>query len=533
MSEKYIAVPLQTAGYVGHLTPQETSTLAVFWLAVLHYFATDPNEPVDLKKVGLPPGVVPSSSSVFSSLSSLAGEEEPATAEENKEEAAAAAAAAANGLGSENADGQEYGNGEILGELSTTARTQGDKVVTKNDLKKELWLAIQDNHPHSFLLRFLRARKFDIAKSLQMAIAALHWRVQSNVQRVIEQGEAVVEARQMNGKALFYKQDKHGRPVIYMNVALHNKSGQDEEMLKIHTIYMMETARLLLKEPVGNVIIVFNMANFGLQNMDNNMVKFLVTCLQDYYPESLGACLIVCAPWVFSGIWRMIKPWLDPVVQRKVQFLKDYDDLQQFIDRASIPKAYNGGDPYVYQYMPPTQGEIDQHRAELADDAKRAQLLQDRFKAASALERTLVHWASACVRQLSQDLVTTDDATGQQYVTITKGWQVPLFGSAKPATAAAEEPATAARRASLSASLSKLTLADDQLDLPTAELDKLLSDFVRPASEGRRGGALWETWWAYDNWARFHTYWHRIGAIEGDKLHWDQAKPVVDGHLAA
>lgn len=34
---------------------------------------------------------------------------------------------------------------------------------------------------------------------------------------------------------------------------------------------------------------------------DFDFIKFLITCFEAYYPESLGVCLIHRAPWVFSA----------------------------------------------------------------------------------------------------------------------------------------------------------------------------------------------------------------------------------------
>lgn len=62
----------------------------------------------------------------------------------------------------------------------------------------------------------------------------------------------------------------------------------------------METARLFCGHPMDNACIVFNLENFTLANMDYDFVKFLITCLESYYPETLGLCIIHKAPWVFS-----------------------------------------------------------------------------------------------------------------------------------------------------------------------------------------------------------------------------------------
>ena len=55
------------------------------------------------------------------------------------------------------------------------------------------------------------------------------------------------------------------------------------------------------------------MSNFSLSNMDYTPVRFMIKCFEANYPESLGVVLVHKAPWIFQGIWKVIKGWLDPV----------------------------------------------------------------------------------------------------------------------------------------------------------------------------------------------------------------------------
>src|SRR4051794_26832565 len=85
----------------------------------------------------------------------------------------------------------------------------------------------------------------------------------------------------------------------FINVSAHNKDDQIFETLKIFTIYMMETARLFVAQPFETTCVVFNLADFSLANMDMSYIKFLISCFEAYYPESLSVCLVHRAPWVF------------------------------------------------------------------------------------------------------------------------------------------------------------------------------------------------------------------------------------------
>lgn len=87
----------------------------------------------------------------------------------------------------------------------------------------------------------------------------------------------------------------------FINVSLHHKDDQTLETLKKFTIYVMETTRLFAAQPIDTACVVFNMTDFSLSHMDMDYVKFLISCFEAYYPESLGVCLVHRAPWIFSS----------------------------------------------------------------------------------------------------------------------------------------------------------------------------------------------------------------------------------------
>ncbi|CAF1468066.1 unnamed protein product [Rotaria sordida] len=148
--------------------------------------------------------------------------------------------------------------------------------------------------------------------------------------------------------------DRVGRPIIYISVKDHVKGQFSSESTEKLTILFMEIGRKLLHSPVESITVIFDMAGFSLKNMDYQHIHFLVNLVQSYYPESLGLALIVNAPWLFNSCWQIIKRWLDPVVESKVQFIKKLNDLTKFIDLSNTPKRLNGNNP-DFKYIPPAE----------------------------------------------------------------------------------------------------------------------------------------------------------------------------------
>jgi len=74
-------------------------------------------------------------------------------------------------------------------------------------------------------------------------------------------------------------------------------------------------------------------------------LKAITKIDEDNYPETLGLTVVLNAPWVFhSVLWKIIKPWLDPVVAAKVQvYGSDFkEQLLKDIDADSLPEEYGG-----------------------------------------------------------------------------------------------------------------------------------------------------------------------------------------------
>ena len=73
-------------------------------------------------------------------------------------------------------------------------------------------------------------------------------------------------------------------------------------------------------------------------------LKQVSTLSQNYYPERLGRLYIINAPWGFSGIWGVVKGWLDPVTVQKIHILgSSYQkELLAQVPAENLPKEFGG-----------------------------------------------------------------------------------------------------------------------------------------------------------------------------------------------
>ncbi|KAF7966857.1 hypothetical protein HWV62_36717 [Athelia sp. TMB] len=251
------------------------------------------------------------------------------------------------------------------------------------------WRTPYSGHPDSTMLRFLRARKWNVSAALGMLACATAWRIELNVDNIVEQGEELLnkdlpgfDLQMKSGKAYLHGADAKGRPVFYIHVKIHNPNQQTFEALRTFTIYCMETGRLFLAPPTNQACLVFDLTGFGLKNMDWAFVKFLVKAFEAYYPETLGTLAIHKAPWVFSSIWTAIRPLLDPVVASKIVFTKNEKQLMEVINADQLPKGMGGSEDWEWEYTDCVTGEnarVHDTDAHAKHIAKRA-LLCSRFE---------------------------------------------------------------------------------------------------------------------------------------------------------
>ena len=65
---------------------------------------------------------------------------------------------------------------------------------------------------------------------------------------------------------------------------------------------------------------------------------------QNYYPETMGKFYIINAPWAFTAVWAVIKPWLDEVTVKKIDIIgASYKEkLLAQITAENLPKEFGG-----------------------------------------------------------------------------------------------------------------------------------------------------------------------------------------------
>ncbi|KAG5184820.1 phosphatidylinositol transfer protein PDR16 [Tribonema minus] len=174
------------------------------------------------------------------------------------------------------------------------------------------------------LLRYLRARQYDLPKASAMLQHTLDWRRDFGVQKILS-GDIMETIRRENatGKIYVRGEDTQGRVCLIMRPSQENTHMHDDQMK--HLVYQMERARLTLQRKtsgMGKLCMVIDYAGYSLRNAPPMRTsRSTLNIVQDHYPELLGVSYMMNPPYIFTGFWKIIYPFIDHVTRQKFVFV--------------------------------------------------------------------------------------------------------------------------------------------------------------------------------------------------------------------
>ncbi|KAL4899469.1 hypothetical protein BDW74DRAFT_189078 [Aspergillus multicolor] len=270
--------------------------------------------------------------------------------------------------------------------------------MTPEDVRFGILTAAKHENPDIYLLRFLRVSKWNVNQALVHLLSTIVWRLKEmQVDNVVlsrgelhaaEQGKdgsdpyKAEEARGFLqqfrvGKAFLHGVDRMNRPIATIRIRLHRHGGQSEAALNQYVVHLVEWTRLVMAPPV--------------ESADYGAVKFIIHCFEIYYPDSVGLILLHNAPRIFSGVWKIIRPWMAPRMVERIHFTRSVSDLEKFIDCDQIPSDLGGDEDWEYEYIEPQPEE----NLPMTDFITRDTLLSERQSLGEELLSATSRWVSA------------------------------------------------------------------------------------------------------------------------------------------
>ncbi|KAJ5155394.1 Sec14 cytosolic factor [Penicillium capsulatum] len=209
------------------------------------------------------------------------------------------------------------------------------------------------------LLRFLRARKFDVEAAKTMFVECEKWRKEfgtNDLPRTFDYKEKPDVFKFY--PQYYHKVDKDGRPVYI------EKMGK----IDLNAMYKITTGERMLQNLVteyeklsdprlpacsrksGKLLetccSIMDLKGVGVTSIPSvyGYVRQATDISQNYYPERLGKLYLINAPWGFSSVFSVVKGFLDPVTVNKIHVLGSgyKSELLAQVPAENLPVEFGG-----------------------------------------------------------------------------------------------------------------------------------------------------------------------------------------------
>lgn len=193
--------------------------------------------------------------------------------------------------------------------------------------------------------RYLRHKKCDLQDAITFAKHALRWRKQNGINDITEESLPIEFFNQ--GTMVPYNIDKFGSHIVTLRVKHHRKEASVVDLMKKFFAYFVD--KILYEHDAIRVTVIFDCTDAGVNNVDMELIKFIIVVFRDLYPWALGYIIVHNMPWILNAVWKIIKTMLPSEGVERIRFTTK-DGILDYVDRQSLAKYMGGEDPYVYKY---------------------------------------------------------------------------------------------------------------------------------------------------------------------------------------
>ncbi|XP_030612163.1 clavesin-1-like [Archocentrus centrarchus] len=216
-----------------------------------------------------------------------------------------------------------------------------DMIVTRPDIG---FLRTDDD----FILRFLRARKFDQVETFRLLAQYFQFRQQNlDMFQSFKVDDPGIKRALMDGfPGVLETPDQHGRKILILFASNWDQSRNSFTDILRAILLSLE---VLIENPelqINGFILIIDWSNFSFKQASKltpNILKLAIEGLQDSFPARFGGIHFVNQPWYIHAMYTIIKPFLKDKTRKRI-FLhgNNLNSLHQLIHPECLPSEFGG-----------------------------------------------------------------------------------------------------------------------------------------------------------------------------------------------
>nr|CAG4719773.1 RBLP1 [Leptochiton asellus] len=204
---------------------------------------------------------------------------------------------------------------------------------------------------NEYLIRFLRARKYDVKKAYDLMKGYMKFREKYPGITDKLTCDSVRDLLENSFPGILPVRDKQGRFVLIFSVGSWDSNVFSFETVLRGYVFILE--QLLENEmaQINGFVLIENFKNYSIAqalSLRPSDLKKMVDMLQGSFPARFKGVHFIYQPWYFTWTYAVVKPFLKKKLASRVH-LHGYnlEKLFEAFDKTSLPEDFGGsGPPY-------------------------------------------------------------------------------------------------------------------------------------------------------------------------------------------
>ncbi|XP_046976061.1 motile sperm domain-containing protein 2-like [Vanessa cardui] len=205
-----------------------------------------------------------------------------------------------------------------------------------------------------YLYRVLEHSQNNVQQAVQMLYDIMAWRKTNKVNEINEDTVNIDYLKE----GIFFP---HGRDIdscllFILKSKLYIKGSKNIEEVKKVVIYWLE--RIEREEDGKKITLFFDMDGCGLNNMDIEVIMYMITLLKNYYPYLINYIIVFQLPWMLSAGFKIIKGILPTAAVERLRMVNK-DKLKDLVVPEQALICWGGKNDYVFKFVPENRVNVD------------------------------------------------------------------------------------------------------------------------------------------------------------------------------